>query len=147
MSGGRWRTMKMNTGTVTDREVVATHNGRPTVVVVVSDDQPIVHWLLVGYTEEIDVWLDLPLGWDEADAFVESPPRDLEGFLCRHAQEIAFLRLLDPEGQPVAELEWKIPTDGVIRDALSRLLQQVEGSPLPQAQQAGRQLRRARVPS
>lgn len=67
---------------MTDQLILDRHDGRPTLVVYVLDGEPHLQWLLLGYTESIDLWLDMKLTWIEADELIEQVPAMLDDYVA-----------------------------------------------------------------
>lgn len=59
---------------VDDRVSLSYWNGRPTVQIDVVDGTPLLHWLVVGHTEQYDVWLHATLTWEQADDLCSGDP-------------------------------------------------------------------------
>ena len=76
-----------------DGVVLDQHNGRPSMwISTTADEPPVLHWLVLGYLEDRDVWLDAPLTWDEAVRYVDTPPASLGAFLGTSAGRSGCLR-------------------------------------------------------
>lgn len=117
------------TGTMTNRVILDYYNGRPSIWVSVVDDEPQLHWLVLGYLEDFDVWIDVPLTWEEADQVIEHPPLALVDFLRQHAGQPARLRLSEGShvSPPLIALTWLLPeSDRPVEVALQLLLQEYD---------------------
>lgn len=104
-------------GVMTDRVVIDYSNGRASLWMSIEDEQPFLHWLILGHNESVDLWLKVQLDWSEADEFLEQPPLDVNQFVTalspRNSQftwdqdgvELVALNVSipGPTGQPIVE--------------------------------------------
>jgi hypothetical protein len=59
-------------------------NGRPTEILLRTDVQHFLRWLVIGQSESVDVWLQLELRPGEPEELLYPGPRDLWAFVGDH---------------------------------------------------------------
>jgi hypothetical protein len=109
---------------MTDRVVIDYHDGRPSAWMSILDGQPDLHWLILGYVEDFDVWLSVRLTWEQADAFLEDPPENYDSYLSQLRGQFANVLLRSPDAT-LASVSWSIGegdrNESLMIDALLRL--------------------------
>jgi hypothetical protein len=110
------------TGSVTDQAILNFHDGVPSAWMTVLDGRPHLHWMILGYVEPFEIWVDLELPWEEADLLLSAHADLIDDVVARcggipvilrfmlSGDDQEFIRIELPKPQGRLTVNWAIQT-------------------------------------
>ncbi len=105
--------------------VLKRHNGRPSLFIELelldetSETPSLVSkltWLVFGYTEDFDLWLQMPLTFDEANDLVDGGPRLMDKYIGSKPGRVITLVTHGSQSESLTSFAMAVPgkADGVM---------------------------------
>jgi hypothetical protein len=111
---------------VSDSVVLDYWNGRPSVWMSSSAGEPFLHWMVLGHTEDFEVWLHARLTWDVADKFASAAPLRLEQALALIPGAPVRI-VLEDAGRPILFTDIEVPVrTGLVAAVMAPFVEAME---------------------
>lgn len=101
--------------------VLKAHNGRPSLFIELELEydeagaatgmHPKLSWLVFGYTEDFDLWLQMPLVLSEANELVDGGSPRMDRFVASRPGRLVVLATNGNQGQPLNSFSMPVPAE------------------------------------